>query len=168
VSSQLLAEPRSELVERVLAAHDLLFRRLFAGQVSAWLDVDLTMPQLKTLLLVLDTPGATGGQLARGLGVSLSTVTGLVDRLVSHGLVTRGEDPDDRRITRVEPTADGRRLGRRLYSYRRERMSRILDRLDPDQLRTVERAIGHLIAAAGDLGDEPATAASRRPQEVAP
>ena len=31
------------------------------------------------------------------LGVSLSTVSGLVDRVVDHGLATRREDPADRR-----------------------------------------------------------------------
>jgi DNA-binding MarR family transcriptional regulator len=144
----------AELTERVLGAHETLYRCLLAGQVSVWLNIDLTMVQLKTLLIVVDSHGATGGQLARGLGVGLSTVTGVVDRLVAQGLVTRREDPGDRRITRVEATPAGVGLAQRLYFYRRERMRRMLQCLDADQLDVVERAIALLVAAAGKVSDE--------------
>ena len=39
------------------------------------------------------------------MGVSLATITGIVDRLAAQGLVTRREDPRDRRVRRVELTA---------------------------------------------------------------
>ena len=38
------------------------------------------------------------GQLAASLAVTLSTVTGIVDRLVEHQMVVREEDPHDRRL----------------------------------------------------------------------
>lgn len=139
---------RAELTDRILDLHPAFFRCLLAGQTSTWLHVDLTMPQLKALLVVVDVGRATGGQLAKGLGVSLSTVTGIVDRLASQGFVTRGEDPVDRRITRVEATPLGAQLVQRLYIYRRERLGRLLEHLDVDQLRTVDRAIAYLTAAA--------------------
>ncbi len=141
-------DARATLTERILELHPTFFRCLLAGQTSAWLTVDLTMPQLKALLVVVGVGRATGRQLAKGLGVSLSTVTGIVDRLASHGFVSRAEDPEDRRITRVEATATGRQLVQQLYVYRRERLRRLLDRLELDQLRTVESAIEYLTAAA--------------------
>jgi DNA-binding MarR family transcriptional regulator len=165
-----------ELTERVLGSHENLFRCMMAGQVSVWLDVDLTMVQLKAMLIVIDGHGATGGQLARGLGVSLSTVTGVVDRLVSQGLVTRGEDPGDRRITRVEATPAGIRLAQRLYFYRRARMRRMLQCLNPQELDVVKRAIELLISAADQVtddllredGGDQDVISIRRPQEVTP
>jgi DNA-binding MarR family transcriptional regulator len=162
-------------VDAVLGAHEQFHRCLFAGQFMAWMHVDLTMAQLKTLMIAVGQQGATGGQLARGLGCSLSTVTGVVDRLVAHGLVTRSEDPVDRRITRVDATPAGHELVERLYSYRLERMRRVLEGLSPDQLATVQCAMDYLSSGAARLLDEergePDRArrapTGRQPQELA-
>src|SRR5687767_7664340 len=106
---------------------------------SDWLSVDLTMPQLKVLFTTFHAGGSTSSQLARALGVGLSTVTGIVDRLHEHGMVTRFEDPDDRRVTRVALTGAGRALMHRLHRDTSDRMERLLLRLDDEALRTVER-----------------------------
>ena len=132
-------------------------RCLFSSQAQDWLTVDLTMPQLKTLLCVAQAGDATSGQIARGLGVSLSTVTGIVDRLTEQHLVSRREDPEDRRVTRVLPTASGREMVRRLLRYRDERLTSLLGTLSPDELATVERAFEYLARAAAQV-DELATA----------
>jgi len=157
-----------ELVDAVLGAHEQFFRCLFAGQFLAWMHIDLTMVQLKALMIVVGEHGATGGQLARGLGVSLSTVTGVVDRLVAHGLVSRGEDPVDRRITRVDATAGGQALVDQLYSYRQERMRRVLEGLSSDELRTVRHAMEYLSRGASrTIGDAPPVFDVRQPEEIA-
>jgi DNA-binding MarR family transcriptional regulator len=142
------------LVDAVLGTHEQFYRCLFAGQFLAWMHVDLTMAQLKTLMIAVGQQGATGGQLARGLGCSLSTVTGVVDRLVAHGFVTRSEDPIDRRITRVDATPAGQALVERLYLYRLERMRRVLEGLSADELQTVHRAMEYLSNSATRLVDE--------------
>lgn len=70
-----------------------LFRRLHAGSAGPWLELDLTMPQLKTLLVVDWLGPVPMSQLAARLGVSLPTATGLVDRLVEIGLARRSMIP---------------------------------------------------------------------------
>jgi DNA-binding MarR family transcriptional regulator len=92
--------------------------------------------------------GATSGQIAKKLGVGLSTITGIVDRLAEQSLVTRGEDADDRRITRVRPTPRGRTLVDELLRYRNEAISAVLSELDAEQLQVVETAFTYLIQAA--------------------
>lgn len=142
-------DDQRRLVERILERAGSLFRLLHASQAQDWLTVDLTMPQLKALMCVAHASGgATSGQIAHGLGVGLSTVTGIVDRLSEHGLVARGEDPEDRRVTRVVPTPRGRELVDRLLQYRNERLTAILRRLEPDQLAVVEQALSYLVGAA--------------------
>lgn len=145
-----------ESIERVIQQSVEVWRCLHSGQAQAWLNVDLTMPQLKTLVCVAQSGDATSGQIARGLGVSLSTVTGIVDRLSEQGLVTRREDPEDRRITRVQATPTARELVERLLRYRDERLTSLLASLSPDELATVERAFDYLARAAARL-DESAT-----------
>ena len=52
--------------------------------------------------------GLTMSELSRRLIVSNGAITGLVDKLAEAGLVTRHEDPNDRRSTIVRLTRKGR------------------------------------------------------------
>lgn len=155
-------DERVERIQRILDCTGNLFHNFNPGRDRAWRSVDLTMPQLKALICVAKNNGATSGEIARNLGVGLSTVTGVVDRLADQGLVTRREDPADRRITRVLPTAQGTSLVDELVRYRTELIGMILARLDADQLRVVEEAFSYLMQAVAELAQEPA------PQEVRP
>jgi len=141
-------DERVQIIQRILDCTGSLFHTLNPGRDRAWLSVELTMPQLKALMSVAQNDGATSGQIARKLGVGLSTITGIVDRLAEQNLVTRGEDTDDRRITRVRPTPRGRTLVDELLRYRNEAISAVLSQLDAEQLQVVETAFIYLIQAA--------------------
>jgi DNA-binding MarR family transcriptional regulator len=148
-------DERAKRISHILDCTSSLFRITTPAQNQAWQSVDLTMPQLKTMMCVLRTNGSTSGQVARSLGVGLSTVTGIVDRLTEQGLVTRREDAEDRRITRLVPTAAGRRLYDDLLRYREEAITTLLSRLDERQLEVVEQAFEYLGAAASAMIGEP-------------
>ena len=142
-------DDRPQIIQRVLDCSGELFRSLHPGQNQVLLTLDLTMPQLKTLLCI--TPdGATSGQVARSLGVSLSTLTGIADRLAEQGLIERREDPADRRITRLLPTQRGQDLVDQLQRWRNERLTSILSRLSAEELQAVEKAFGYLVAACSE------------------
>ena len=93
----------------------------------------------------------TAGQISRELHVGFSTVTGLVDRLADQGLVSRGEDPNDRRATRVVPTDAARALVERLYSYRRTEFRRLLEHTSNETLAALAEGLTGLERAALDL-----------------
>ena len=147
-------DDRIARIQRLLDCTFSLWRALHSGQERAWNSVDLTMQQWKALVVVAEKNGATHGQIAKALGVGLSTITGIVDRLVDQGFVERREDPDDRRVTRVLPTPDGARLVNDLLRYRNELLTALLARLDADQLRTVETAFDYLLSASESLAGE--------------
>lgn len=144
-------DERVQRIQRILDCSETLIQTTNAGRDRAWLSVDLTMPQLKTLICVAKKNGATSGQIASTLGVALSTITGIVDRLAEQQLVTRHEDPRDRRITRVLPTARGQQTVDDLLQFRNEIITTILSRLTSDQLRTVETAFEYLADAVDQL-----------------
>jgi len=150
-----MMDDRVQLIKRILDCSGLLFQNMRPTQNQAWLTVNLTMPQLKALMCVANNNGAPSGHIARRLGVGLSTITGIVDRLAEHDLVTRQEDPEDRRVTRVRPTQRGRELVDELTRYRDEAITAILSRLDADQLHTVESAFIYLADAATQTASEP-------------
>lgn len=153
-------DDRVEIMQRILDCSGSLFQQLNPGRDRAWQSVELTMPQLKTLICVVKDGGATSGQIARSLGVGLSTMTGIVDRLAEQDFVTRREDPEDRRVTRVLPTPRGQACVDELLRYRNEAITAVLSRLDASQLRIVDNAFQYLSQAVSELAQE------REPQEV--
>ena len=95
------------------------------------------------------------GSLARIERVAAPTMTRIVDALVRDGLVTRVEDPDDRRAIRLTVTPAGRDLMERGRARRIRHLAADLSTLDEEELAVLERAVD-LLAALGRL-DRPAT-----------
>lgn len=149
------AVTHDQLVGRVMDAQWCL-RRAFARHGAApILDLNLTMQQTKALVVLSLHDNAMPGQaLARHLGVSLATLTGIVDRLVSQGLVTRREDAEDRRVRLVELTAEGRSLVERVRDSGLESMRRLLSRLDDETLAAFETVLRRLNDAAEEEAAE--------------
>ncbi|RJL31721.1 MarR family winged helix-turn-helix transcriptional regulator [Bailinhaonella thermotolerans] len=124
------------------------FLRLSARERSVGLmALDLTMQQLKVLMVLQMEDSVPANDLARRLGVGLATATGIVDRLVARGLVRRREDPSDRRVRRVEMTGEGLRVIQEVSDAGRERKRRVLHRLDTGTLRDLARIMDEVYAA---------------------
>lgn len=121
-------------------------------RVRAWADLGLTVPTLKVLFLLRAQGGMPAGLLATQLGVTPSTITGLVDRLVAQGLVRREEDPRDRRLVRNFLTADGQETVGELQREARATIEEALGELSEEQLARLIAALGDLVEAAQRLG----------------
>ena len=130
-----MAVDRVQLVEQVLGLRSELYRSLRPAR--EWLEVDLTMSQLKVLFLLYSAECASMGQLAASLGVTLSTVTGIVDRLVEHRMVLRDEDPHDRRLVVCRLTREGAAVAERLNHAGNTRLRAVLNRLSLAELHCV-------------------------------
>lgn len=77
---------------------------------------DLTMQQVRVLGQIVKKPGISGHELGELMQISAPTASGLIDRLVEKGLITRFDDPDDRRVRRLRPTSDGIEVIRQMDS----------------------------------------------------
>ena len=73
---------KEELIENILQLTDSTFRELFPMLPKEWLHLDLTMSQLKVVLLLFISGPSRMSDIASALGVSLATATGVMDRLV--------------------------------------------------------------------------------------
>jgi long-chain acyl-CoA synthetase len=94
--------------------------------------------------------------IAARLGVTSSTATEQVDRLVELGLLERRTDAADRRHVVISTTPEAAASLEHLRELNTRRMRELLVRIDADDLASVERAITAL-AAAMDLDIVPAT-----------
>jgi DNA-binding MarR family transcriptional regulator len=158
---------RSSQIDDLVAGFERLMQRLADTHAPDFLEIAVTMPQAKLLYLL----GASGelhmSELVTRLGVSLSTVSGLVDRVVDAGLASRREDPIDRRQVVVTLTTAGADFIDRFRELNARQMRELLERVDDAGLAHVQGAIDALMAAAERLSPDtvaplsPATAAAR-------
>ncbi len=105
-----------------------LMRRFAAFSEAAAREAGLTPQQHQALLAIKGFPGAaraTIGDLAERLNVRHHSVVGLVDRLVSRGLLRRRLDPSDRRRVRVGLTGKSRELLASLSRTHRDELRRL-------------------------------------------
>jgi DNA-binding MarR family transcriptional regulator len=141
-------DEREQLIGEVITLYRDVGRELHRWLPREWLENELTMPQYKTMLVLYCTERASMGALADTLGTGVSTVTGIVDRLVEHGLVTREEDPADRRVVVGRLTPAGAALVDRLILATRGYLTRVIETLSNDELRLVAEAMTLLRDAA--------------------
>lgn len=141
---------RDARIDRVVASYELLMHRIASSHTPDLLEVAVTMSQAKVLYLIATAQGMRMSALAVLLGVSISTTSGLVDRLVDHGLLARHDDPADRRQVVVTITPTGSAILERFRELNTAQMRRLLARLGDSELDVVERATALLAAAAAD------------------
>ena len=166
----------AESTQRALAVLVQLLASLEALDLRRFGDLGLTLSQLRVLHLLRDHP-ASCGQLAEHLGITASTATALIDRLVRRGLLERRPRPGDRRVTDLAlseaarnllPEAAARKGGEiraaveELAPADREQLAALLDRVTR-RLQSAEAQI----AGHPDGGEEEANPVQGRSPEVA-
>ena len=127
---------REEMVDEIQALSRAVFMPAGPPPLEA-LHPDLTMAQLRTLLVLAYDAPLSISALGERLGVGLPAASRIVDRMVGERLVERSGDPSDRRraLVRLGPegqlAVDRVREGRESF---RDRARRLLLRLPDQQL----------------------------------
>ena len=122
-------------------------RELDILRLRQWELHRLTLPQLRILFNVARAPGITAKELASILGVTVSTTSGLVAKVVARGVVTKRVAPGDHRQMPLELTEDGRRITDAVAEAGRQLMEQIATLLGA-RLGCVTEALELLGAAA--------------------
>lgn len=128
-------ESADELAARLRMTVTRLARRL--RQES---DDPVSPTQVAALATIERRGPLTLGALAEQEGVQPPTITAAVSKLEERGLVTRDVDPQDRRVTRVAVTTEGKRLLARVRTRKTAYLRRRLDELDDDERATLASA----------------------------
>ena len=95
---------------------------------------------------------AKASELATTTMLTSGGMTGRLDQLEALGLVTRIDDPEDRRVVIAELTPQGLDLIDRLMAEHLEREARLLGDLEPGDRVTLSRLLGTL---EGTMHEEP-------------
>lgn len=102
--------PARALLDQLRGDRVAISQLLNAERNHPLLVLDLSIKQLRILLLVASGEAITASDVAARLGVKQPTVSGAIDQLVDHGLVERSASLPDRRSKRLSPTDRGREL----------------------------------------------------------
>lgn len=128
---------RDALMAEIMSVNDRIHARSMELFGPVELPEDLTMQQMRVLGLVGHEPGLTGQELSARLGVSAPTASGIVDRLATKGLLARVEDAGDRRVRRIELTADGNHLLSSIDSVFDQLIQSVVPAIALDDLRAI-------------------------------
>ena len=139
--------------ERFRAAYWRAIRELDTVRLLQWERSHLTLPQLRILFQVQRSPGVTTAQLSRAMGITVSTTSGLVAKLVDAGLVVRGQGSDDRRQIPLELTDAGRAQAGDLAEFAKPFLDRLAAGLG-DELEAVISALDRLAETAAAVRHE--------------
>jgi DNA-binding MarR family transcriptional regulator len=94
-------------------------------------------------------------ELATLEGINPTLLSRIVAKLESDQLVSRENDPEDRRVAHVMPTAKGRELYEQIRLERTDAVSLAIAQLSPQERRALERAVPVLEALAKSLKQHP-------------
>jgi DNA-binding MarR family transcriptional regulator len=125
-----------------------------------WPLLDLTMGQLKAVMLLVPTGRVRTRELADSLGIAPSAATTLVDRLVKQKLATRLDDETDRRIVWIHPTAEAQSVYEDLLAAKEDVLAEVFKELPSSERANVKHSI-KLLAEAADRVLTKAKAGSR-------
>lgn len=130
-----------------------ILRRLIMGNFSSYArDNGLTMAQFGAMLHIYHKGACGVSDIGSDLGVTNSAASQMLDRLVQLGLITRLEDPADRRGKQIDLTEKGRQiLSKSSHSYVNW-MENLAKSLTSEQQEQVRHSLAILIDKSRQLG----------------
>jgi DNA-binding MarR family transcriptional regulator len=139
------------LVREVLDEMTAWNPREFITAFQRWHQGAISLIHLNVLTILESGGPVSMSGLAEALDISVASVTGVVDRMESRGLVKRQRHPDDRRVVLVAPAAGGRKIFGEIDRRRRQGLAKLLSHLADDELAGLLAGHRALRAARADM-----------------
>jgi DNA-binding MarR family transcriptional regulator len=126
---------KGKLIDDILSLADRLFRHLLPTVPQNLLTLDVTMPQIKIMLILYIHGPVRMSDIAAELEVTLPTSTSLVDRLVEKNFVVRENQPDDRRVVLCRLSEAGQKAIAGIWASTRVNSQELLQAMDTAKLK---------------------------------
>jgi DNA-binding MarR family transcriptional regulator len=141
---------KKEIVSQIISLQHRIFKAAAAGGHTPWVGLDLTREQLRIVFLIYHHGKLSPGEAADALGVSKANVTGVINRLVVQGFVSRRDNPDDRRSHILSLTEKGRNQVERLQELHTEKMAGVIGRMPDEAVAGLLKGLSALLKALED------------------
>jgi DNA-binding MarR family transcriptional regulator len=139
------------LIDATMQAVHQIARSVWALSSSHPVLADRSPAQIRALGFLSRTKEQTVGELADMMGVTISTASGLVDKLVDNGLVERSTNPDDRRQVLIRLAPPAIEMHAQIKEIRRRQVLSAVDSLDSTQRDCFVSSIQAIAKALADL-----------------
>jgi DNA-binding MarR family transcriptional regulator len=138
---------------RIVKNLSLIAQAIKRASLTEGESLKLTPVQAQTILFIRHTrpDAASIGHLARSLATSHATAVGVVDALERRGLVERRPSDEDRRVTLLALSADGRAMAERLDGWNSTLTSSI-ESLDLTDRMWLVEGLGALVQRLSETG----------------
>jgi DNA-binding MarR family transcriptional regulator len=117
-------------------------RRASIEMLAPW---DIAPSHARALSVLIGHGAMRPSALSEHLHITPRSVTEMVDSLEERGLVTRADDPDDRRATIVALTPQGEQLGQSIRTARAHEGERIFGSLSTTDQAELRRILTTLV-----------------------
>src|SRR5208283_998389 len=134
------------LVKQILYASENIFQVMGITIPPEWLMTDMTVAQLRVLLLLHTEGPSRMSSIAATLGIAVSTATGIIDNLVRKELVIRSADTEDRRVVICGLSPRGQEIINSIWISGQLKMKKLLNGLSPEQLEKAKEVAEMLLA----------------------
>lgn len=103
----------------------------------------LTASQLMILLILHDTKNGelSISALAKEVGVTLPSVSGVIDRLYKEKIVERIRDKNDRRLVLVRLTEKGKEITANLLKTLKNLIAKVLNNMSDDEITNISKSV---------------------------
>jgi DNA-binding MarR family transcriptional regulator len=152
VTSETILSPGEAEVVGALLALSRAFVGVAARSLSG-IDEEVTLPQFRTLVVLVSRGPQRVVDLAQELTVTSSTAVRMCNRLVRKGLVAREERADDRRAAWITLTPGGRELVGEVMRRRREALAEVIADLSLTRPLAFASVLNALVEAVGEVPD---------------
>jgi DNA-binding MarR family transcriptional regulator len=102
---------------------------------------ELSVPQFRTLNFLSGHKGTSLSEVAEHIGLTLPSMSTLIDGLVTRNFAVRRTHPNDRRRMTLELTERGQSTLRRARVATQEYLAELLESLSPDDRNTVTKSM---------------------------
>ena len=144
---------KKENIESIIGLINNLMLSTKAHEPHPWLHLELTREQLRVMFLLSFKGRSSPGEVAASFGVPKANVTSIIDRLVGKGLISRQENPDDRRSYILSLTEEGKSQVERLREIGAAKIKGVLERMPDNALVSLQMGLEALIKALEEEGE---------------
>lgn len=108
-------------------------------------EMNLTGPQAMLVGIIAHYGGMKISDLSEKMGLSNSTVSGIVDRLEKHGIVERIRSSDDRRVVQVNVTSEHKAHVKNKFEVIEQKFEDVMNKATDDEVKKVFEGLEILI-----------------------
>ncbi|MBU3578292.1 MarR family winged helix-turn-helix transcriptional regulator [Polynucleobacter sp. UK-Kesae-W10] len=114
------------------------FERYSAPDLKA---LGLTMTQFDVIATLGNQPPMTCKELGEKTLVTKGTLTGVLERLETKGILERNINPEDARSQKIGLTTSGQQLFERVFPAHIQHLNQAFQKLSPTQMQTLQESL---------------------------